>query len=140
MTSGTSKTKTVHVLLVEDNDVDREAVRRAFTRHRIANPIYDARDGVEALELLRGMADKPRLPRPFLILLDINMPRMSGIELLHELRADPDLRDTEQVPLLEDGGVGLLGVSTLDVGAHRAHVDGAAVHPDFAVGPDRDES
>jgi len=88
------KNKTVHVLLVEDNEVDREAVRRAFTRHRIANPIHDARDGVEALELLRGMGDKPKLPRPYLILLDINMPRMSGIELLRELRADPELRDS----------------------------------------------
>ncbi len=86
--------KTVHVLLVEDNDVDREAVRRAFARHRIANPVHDAVDGVEALALLRGTDGKPKLPRPFLILLDINMPRMSGIELLRELRADPELRDS----------------------------------------------
>lgn len=89
-----SKGRTVNVLLVEDNEVDREAVRRAFARHRIANPIHDAVDGVEALDLLRGTNGKERLPRPFLILLDINMPRMSGIELLRELRADPDLHDS----------------------------------------------
>lgn len=94
MLNEAAKTKTVHVLLVEDNNVDREAVRRAFARHRIANPIHDANDGVEALEILRGKGDRPRLPRPYLILLDINMPRMNGIELLHELRADPELRDS----------------------------------------------
>ena len=86
--------RTVSVLLVEDNEVDREAVRRAFLRHRIANPIHVAIDGVEALDLLRGTNGKERLPRPYLILLDINMPRMSGIELLRELRADPDLHDS----------------------------------------------
>jgi CheY-like chemotaxis protein len=86
--------RTVHVLLVEDNDVDREAVRRAFDRHRIANPIHSAVDGVEAPEILRGTNGKRKLPRPYLILLDINMPRMSGIEMLRELRADPDLRDS----------------------------------------------
>lgn len=86
--------KGVHVLLVEDNEVDREAVRRAFERHRIANPIHNAMDGIEALERLRGVNGKPKLPRPYLILLDINMPRMTGIELLSELRADPELRDS----------------------------------------------
>ncbi len=86
--------RTVHVLLVEDNDVDREAVRRAFDQNRIANPVVDARDGVEALEILRGENGRAPLPRPFLVLLDINMPRMNGIELLRELRADPALRDS----------------------------------------------
>lgn len=86
--------RTVHVLLVEDNEVDREAVRRAFAQHKIANPIVDAVDGIEALDVLRGTNGTARLPRPFLILLDINMPRMNGIELLRELRADPELRDS----------------------------------------------
>lgn len=94
MTTPASSGKTVHVLLVEDNEVDREAVRRAFAQHRIANPVVDAVDGIEALEILRGTNGKARLPRPFLILLDINMPRMSGIELLRELRSDPELHDS----------------------------------------------
>ncbi len=94
MTSVASGGNTVHVLLVEDNDVDREAVRRAFDRHRIANPIHIAVDGVEGLEILRGTNNQRKLPRPYLILLDINMPRMSGIEMLHELRADPELHDS----------------------------------------------
>lgn len=86
--------QTVRVLLVEDNDVDREGVRRAFERHRIANPIVDAVDGIEALEILRGEAGRPPLERPYVILLDLNMPRMDGIELLRELRADRALHDS----------------------------------------------
>ncbi len=84
--------KEVTVLLVEDNVVDVMAVRRAFKKHKIANPLVLATDGVEALELLRN-ADQP-VPRPLLILLDLNMPRMNGIEFLAELRADHELRTT----------------------------------------------
>jgi len=83
----------VNVVLVEDNAVDREAVRRAFRRHRIANPIHEANDGVEALALLRGAAGRG-VPRPYLLLLDLNLPRMGGLELLEALRADEDLHDT----------------------------------------------
>ena len=86
-------TETVTVLLVEDNEVDIEAVRRAFRLHRIANPVRVASDGVEALEILRGEGDHPRLERPYVILLDLNMPRMNGIEFLTEVRADPALQD-----------------------------------------------
>lgn len=86
--------KSVNVLLVEDNAIDREAVRRAFRKHRIANPIIDAVDGVAALEILRGTGDRPSLQRPYIILLDINMPRMNGIEFLEELRGDAELRDS----------------------------------------------
>lgn len=84
----------VHVLLVEDNAVDQEAVRRAFERHRIANPIHVANDGVDALECLRGAAGRAQLPRPYLILLDLNMPRLGGIDMLRRLRADPVLHDS----------------------------------------------
>ena len=83
---------TVHILLVDDNDVDVEGVLRAFTKMRIANPVHVARDGVEALQVLRGI-DQPPLPRPFLILLDLAMPRMNGIEFLDHIRADADLTD-----------------------------------------------
>ncbi len=83
----------VTVLVVEDNSVDREAIRRAFRRHRIANPMVFAIDGVEALDVLRGAEGRERVPRPYLILLDLNLPRMGGIELLRDLRADAALRD-----------------------------------------------
>jgi CheY-like chemotaxis protein len=89
-----SDNRVVTVLVVDDNKVDREAVRRAFAKLDIANPIVEASDGVEALEKLRGMRELPPLARPFLILLDINMPRMSGIDFLKDLRADPTLSDS----------------------------------------------
>ncbi len=86
--------RTVNVLLVEDNVVEQEAIRRAFAQQRIANPLHVARDGLEALDLLRGTGGYEKLPRPYLLLLDLNMPRMNGIELLAALRADDELRDS----------------------------------------------
>lgn len=83
----------VTVLLVEDNVVDVQAVRRAFHRQRIGNPIEVARDGVEALAWLQLNAALSR-PKPHLVLLDLNMPRMDGLELLENIRADPDLSRT----------------------------------------------
>jgi CheY-like chemotaxis protein len=85
--------KTVHILVVEDDDVDAMAVERAFKRLKLANPTHRARDGLEALALLRGEG-QPALPRPFIVLLDLAMPRMNGLELLETLRGDPALRST----------------------------------------------
>lgn len=85
----------VTVLVIEDNEVDVEAIRRAFRKHKIANPLRFAGDGVAGLEALRADPDAENgVPRPCVVLLDLNMPRMSGIEFLKELRADPDLRRT----------------------------------------------
>ena len=83
--------ETVTVLLVEDNQIDVEAVVRAFGERKIANPMVVAKDGREALEILRTPG---KVPRPFLTLLDLNMPRMNGIEFLAELREDSLLRDS----------------------------------------------
>lgn len=84
---------TVNVLLVEDDDLDAEAITRAFQKHRIGNPIRRVSDGREALDLLRGEGEQS-FPRPYLILLDLNMPRMNGIEFLNEVRNDPALSDS----------------------------------------------
>lgn len=90
MTSG----DTVHILLVEDDQVDAKAFLRAFQKLKVANPVTVARDGVEAWEILSGSNDHPPLPRPYLVILDINMPRMTGLELLRKIRADEQLRDS----------------------------------------------
>jgi CheY-like chemotaxis protein len=93
---GVVQDKTLNILLVEDDEVDVMNVRRAFERNRIANPLFVATDGVEALGMLRSGAVPPQRR---IILLDLNMPRMSGIELLRELRQDPDLQYTPVVVL-----------------------------------------
>ena len=84
--------RTAQLLHVEDDDICLMMLNRAFKKAKIANPISVAHDGIAALELLRGTNGRPRLPRPFIILLDLNMPRMDGIEFLRELRKDEDLK------------------------------------------------
>lgn len=81
--------RTASLLVVDDDEVDQMAIRRAFRRQKIANPIVSARDGVEALEILRGQNGHAPLPSPYIILLDLKMPRMSGLEFLAQLRHDP---------------------------------------------------
>lgn len=83
----------VKLLLVEDDPLDILAIKRALAKAKVANPLHIANDGIEALELLRGEKGT-RIRRPYLILLDLNMPRMNGIEFLSELREDPKLRDS----------------------------------------------
>jgi CheY-like chemotaxis protein len=85
---------TVNILLVDDDKVDVMAVKRSFRELRIANPVIEARNGIEALDYLRGQNGREKVPSPCLVLLDLNMPRMGGIEFLEELRRDADLRGT----------------------------------------------
>jgi CheY-like chemotaxis protein len=87
-------TEPVNILLVEDDQIDARAVFRAIDEQRISNPVTRAKDGVEAWEILKGLNGDIPLRRPYIIILDINMPRLSGIELLRKLRADEDLRDS----------------------------------------------
>ena len=75
------------VLLVEDNQDDVEILRRALERSRIPNELYVARDGQEALDLLFGGADGAASLRPDLVILDVNTPRVNGLEVLERIRA-----------------------------------------------------
>jgi CheY-like chemotaxis protein len=110
----------LHIVLVEDDDVDVMTVRRAFEKNRMTNPLYVASNGMEALELLRS-GTIPSARR--LILLDLNMPKMNGIEFLRELRADPQLQSSSVVVLTtsnEERDV---------VEAYRLHVAGYLLKP-----------
>lgn len=78
-------------LVVEDNELDVEKLRRCCKRQNVTNPLRHAVDGYEALDILRGTNGVEKLIEPFVILLDLNMPRMGGLELLEQLRADPAL-------------------------------------------------
>lgn len=80
--------KPVNILLVEDDEIDVKALQRAFEKLKISNPLTVASDGVEGWEALQT------LPKPYLIITDINMPRMNGIEFLRKIRESEAFRDS----------------------------------------------
>ncbi len=88
--------KQLNILVVDDDEVDVMNVQRAFKKGNITNPMFVAGDGIQGLEMLRS-GNLPKSNR--LVLLDLNMPRMNGIEFLRELRADPELKATTVVVL-----------------------------------------
>jgi len=89
-----NSTRSASLLLIEDDEIDIAAVRRALAVLKIANPLHIARDGIEALEVLRGENGREKLPKPYIIVLDLNMPRMDGMEFLEEIRGDAELSDS----------------------------------------------
>lgn len=95
------KEKVINILLVEDDEVDVMNVKRAFKKGKITNPLFVANNGLEGLAMLRragGEASSvPEYRR--LILLDLNMPKMNGLEFLEVLRNDPDLKSIPVVVL-----------------------------------------
>ncbi|BEV09269.1 response regulator [Methylophilus glucosoxydans] len=102
------------MLIVDDDDIDAISLERALRKLRLLNTLFRARDGREALELLRS----GQIPAPYIILLDLNMPRMNGLEFLEALRTDP---------LLTHAVVFVLTTSKSDedlVAAYRKHVAG----------------
>jgi two-component system response regulator len=108
-----------YVLLVEDNPDDAELTFRAFKRHNLANKVVHAQDGVEALDYLFGrgqFAGRDTSQLPTLVLLDINMPRLDGHEVLAALRADPH---TVNLPVV------MLTSSDEQRDIHRAYGNGA---------------
>jgi CheY-like chemotaxis protein len=77
------------ILLIEDNPMDVDLTRRAFIRHNLANPLEVLRDGQEALDFFAGW--KTGEAMPVLVLLDLKLPKISGLEVLRIIRAHPDL-------------------------------------------------
>ena len=113
-----------NLLVVDDDEVDVMTVRRAFKKNNITNPFFVANNGLEALAMLRGEGDYTAIPsQRRLILLDLNMPKMGGIEFLRELRADPELT---KIPVI------VLTTSNEDkdkVEAYQLNVAGYIVKP-----------
>lgn len=93
------------VLLVEDDEVDAEVVRRHFARLEIPHLLHIARNGETALELLEGSQRTEAIPMPLLVILDLKLPRVSGVEFLRRLRdsSDPDLRGLPVIVLTSSG-------------------------------------
>jgi CheY-like chemotaxis protein len=90
--TATNSHKPLNILLVEDDDGDAKALERAFHKAGSTNQMARAIDGIEALEILRGNNGKTKPSSPVILLVDLNMPRMNGIEMVKALRQDEDLR------------------------------------------------
>jgi two-component system, chemotaxis family, response regulator Rcp1 len=95
----TSSHKHVEILLVEDSPADVLITREAFLEFKIANPLHVVEDGVKALAFLRQEGIYVSAPRPDLILLDLNLPRKNGREVLAEIKADPKFKSIPVVIL-----------------------------------------
>lgn len=82
----------VEILLVEDNEGDVRLTKEALSENKMGNHLSVVRDGVEAVDFLRKEGDYAGAPRPDLILLDLNLPKKDGREVLAEIKADEDLK------------------------------------------------
>ncbi|MDL2342829.1 response regulator [Deinococcus sp. MIMF12] len=113
----------IEILLVEDSEPDVLLTQEAFEGARVPNRVHVVRDGVEALHFLRRQGDHEGAPRPDVILMDINMPRKNGLEVLGEIKADPDLATIPVVMLTTSQ-------SDDDVrGSYARHASGYVVKP-----------
>lgn len=113
--------KYYNILIVDDDDVDVMNVQRAMSKNQIINPLHRVSDGIEALEFLRDPQNTNL--RPIIILLDLNMPRMGGIEFLQNIRNDKKLK---RIPVI------VMTVSDDDkdkLAAYDEHIQGYVIKP-----------
>ncbi len=89
----------IHILLVEDSPTDVMLTREAMDQYKLANPLDIVEDGIEAMEYLRQEGRFKDAPRPGLVILDLNLPRKNGREVLYEMKNDPHLRNIPVVVL-----------------------------------------
>ena len=95
--------KHIEILLVEDSPADVLLTREAFEQNKIVNTLHVAEDGIQAMDFLHRYGAYASAPRPDLILLDLNLPRKNGREVLAEIKADPDLKKIPIVVLTTSG-------------------------------------
>ncbi len=118
-----SSLSSASILLVEDDQMDVMNVQRELRKQHINVPLTHARNGRDALNMLRGENGEAKIARPNLVMLDLNMPRLSGLELLKILRADPEFHDLN---------VFIMTTSDLDtdrLGAKDLSVSGYIIKP-----------
>lgn len=84
--------ESIDILLVEDNPGDVRLTREAFTEISLEEELHVVNDGEEALEFVHRRGDHEDAPRPDLVLLDLNLPKVDGMEVLEEIKGDPELR------------------------------------------------
>lgn len=92
MPSGKNLGRPIEILLVEDSPSDALLTKEALRQGKVSNTLHHVEDGVDALAFLRKEGEYADVPRPDVILLDLNLPRMSGQEVLKEIRADESLK------------------------------------------------
>jgi len=107
----------IKVLVVEDNPNDVAIVKRAMRKSDVKSELYFARDGAEALDFLYQQGDFEDAPRPDLILLDLNLPKIKGLEVLAKIKADEHLR---RLPVI------VLTISEREEDMVKAYDSGAA--------------
>ena len=113
----------VEILLVEDNPGDVRLVEEAFIESKIVNNIYSVMDGVEAIAFLRSEGSYSNMPRPDIILLDLNLPKKDGFEVLAEIKSDQRLK---RIPVL------VMSTSKADkdiLKTYDLHVSGYIIKP-----------
>jgi len=91
--------KPIDILIADDDEDDCRNTKDAFDKNHLANRLFFVRDGAELLDFLKGRGKHVGAPRPGLILLDLNMPKVDGREALREIKADPELRSIPVVIL-----------------------------------------
>ena len=107
----------MQILLVEDSAADVRLTQEALKDAKILNELHVVRDGVQAMDFLQRRGDHAEAPRPDIVILDLNLPRMDGKEVLAEMKGDPDLRSIP-VAVLTTSDAEIDVLESYDLGAN----------------------
>jgi CheY-like chemotaxis protein len=113
----------ISVLLVEDDPGDVLLIREAFSEQKVGNVLSVVSDGVEAMKFVRGEGEYADRERPDLVLLDLNLPRKSGAEVLAEIKSDPELATIPVIVLTTSSSQEDI------VGSYRMHANAYITKP-----------